>query len=219
MKCDFRAAVFVLAVLSACQQASIVSDDDGPGTHLPGGDRIGPSYKLADDPRVTEGLVKLVAASRARCIGIADTSSKAYESCIIDHLAAALPFGTEMKPYCESEADFAEHFYCVMVGSAAADLLDKSKAADPHEFLRAHGAEQRESGATAVQMLATFISEKCPLDWTHTGCAANEMASLLDRTASDIKECSIFNNDWKDATCVVIGRMAAMFSESAAKMP
>lgn len=221
MKLDFLAAIVALAVLAGCQQAGVVGSgsDDGPGTHTADGDRIGPSYKLADDPRVTSAYIQLAHMSNKRCAGITDTESTAHQSCVIDHLAAALPFGAEMKPYCESESDLPEHFYCVMVGSAAADVLDTAKAADPHAFLKAHGKEQRESAATAVQMLAKFISDKCPLEWTHTGCAAKEMAALLDRSEDDIKACSIFHNDWKDAACVVIGRMAFMFSRSAAQMP
>ncbi|HEY4164491.1 MAG TPA: hypothetical protein VGM59_15600 [Dongiaceae bacterium] len=217
MRWGIIAALVLGVCCGACQtgsadsQSGLDADDSATVAHDKNGDRIGPSYRADDDPRITAAVIDLIQGGKARC-------GQQPRSCIVDRVAAALPLGKATEPYCASLTDFADNLYCLALGAASADAVERSQVEKGDAFIREAGHKQQGIASVAAQTIIKPIVGKCSERSIPAGCAPQEMAARLGLGDADIARCAIFKNDWKTASCLMIGYMAEVMRQATSKI-
>jgi hypothetical protein len=197
--------VLAAALLAACQaQNSSAKTARSPDGTV--------SSDFFDDPRLDKGLVDISGAAKERC---KSPPSDALDPCVIDRVAAVLPYADKMTPLCNDVVETIDRYFCVVMGALGADLVEKSGAQSADDFLKEHGKEGErvinQAGATVLR----FLSAKCS---NAPDCGAREAASRLESSAGDITACATLGNDWGAVTCLLTGRAVHQLNQAQSRI-
>jgi hypothetical protein len=202
----------MLAVLvCGCQNNSAGGTDIVTDAH---GESVAPTYRIDIDPRWTKSTFAMADAVKKPCTENAGGGD--WKACAIAHLVKALPHGEAMAPHCSGAGDFADQFYCITMGSIGSEIVGISGAGDPEQFIRDHGNAQADTAAAAAKILAASIVEKCGGASAQKGCISREAMARLGSSATSIKDCAGFQDEEKETSCLVIGRMSELLDQAAA---
>ncbi len=198
-------------LLILCSLLSVFWASASPAT----ADDPGVSGNFFDDPRVKPTLQDLTQRGRAKCH---KDSPKESEDCLVDTVAAVLPYGKQMAPYCKDISEFIDRYFCVLMGAAATDLFVKAGVGSADTFLDAYGKDGERAINQAGAMAVELIARKCPEATAAPGCGPKEAASRLDSDPKDIAACATLGHDWNNVRCLLTSRVIAVLRDAEAHL-
>jgi hypothetical protein len=167
-------------------------------------ENVGVSGDFFYDRRVRSTLNELASRARDRC---ERAGSAVGPDCLIDSVAAVLPHGREMTPYCSGIADPVDRYLCVVTGALATDLYVKTGIGRAGAFLKDHGTDRERAINQVDALMVTFLAGKCPAATGVPGCGPKEVARRLDTDPKATSLCAFFTEDRDDINCLLANRV------------
>jgi hypothetical protein len=172
------------------------------------------SGDLFDKNRMSVALKDLTRVVRGACNS---GSSEQSQKCTIERVTEVMPHGSEMSPYCADVSDFADRYFCVLMGALALDLVSQSGAVSVESFLEEHGRDGVRTINEAGALLVEFLASKCS-GGAIPGCGPKEAAVRLGSSPKEIAECAVLTDDRVQVTCLMTSRAVGTLRQAQAKL-
>jgi hypothetical protein len=168
---------------------------------------VGVSGDFFYDRRAKSTLNDLARHAQAKC----DRAGFAVGSdCLISSVAAVLPYGKDMMPYCRDIGDFVDRYLCVLTGALATDLYVKIGVGTADTFLKDHGKDGERTINQVDKKVADFLAGKCPEATGVPRCGPKEAASRLDSDPEAVALCTGLTEDREAINCLLAHRVTKM---------
>lgn len=155
------------------------------------------------DRRADSALRELARRGQAKCERM---DSAAGSDCLIDSVAAVLPYGNEMTQYCRDIADFVDRYLCVLTGALATDLYVKAGAGAADAILNDHGKDGERTINEADALVIGFLAAKCAGTPGVPRCGPKEAVTRLDLDPQIAAGCLGLTEDEEAVHCLLVNR-------------
>jgi hypothetical protein len=162
-------------------------------------EKRGASGDFFYNPQVRPALIELARRGRANCDRLGPAAGA---DCLIDGVAAALPHGKDMKPYCRDIGDSVDRYLCVLTGALATDLYAKIGVGTVETFLKDHGKGGEQAIDRADALVQAFLAEKCHGITESARCTPTEAAARLESDPEAVSLCTFFTEDLEAINCL-----------------
>ena len=165
---------------------------------------VGVSGDFFYNPRVKPTLNDLGRRAQSKCD---QTGSVVGSDCLVDSVAAVLPYGKQMKPYCRDIGDLVDRYLCVLTGALAVDLYVKIGIGTADAFLKDHGKDGERAMEQANAAMVGFLAGECPETTSVPRCGPKEVASRLESDPKATRLCASLTEDPQDINCLLANRV------------
>ncbi|WP_395020514.1 hypothetical protein [Dongia sp.] len=149
---------------------------------------------------VKPAINDLARHAQANC---ARAGAASGSDCLVSSVAAVLPYGNEMMPYCRDIADDVDRYLCVLTGALATDLYARIGVGPAGTFLTQYGSDRERTIDRADAEVAVFLAEKCRKTTDGTRCGPQELARRLEVAPDALKQCDFLTEDRQSINCLM----------------